>query len=404
MHKDNFRTIVFYCFKFGMGGTETLILRLMEFYKDSGNRVILLTETAIDEGIFADTERIEFEHYIYDAQRSKFCNLGAELRFSSNEAPLVITQFMPEFLKCYTLLKKTKYNVEVRHLLYILHPHSTFYGPKRLKILARKMIISLLKNRALVFMDETCIEECVKYYRLPVSMNYPIFRLPIFIKEDTHSKTKNEVFNILSICRYEFPFKGYLLGLIKTFDILHKKYENISLTIIGYGPGSFEVDALIQSLPQAVKEKLTLLKKVQYNQIHTYIKACDVYVGMGTTVLDAANLNKIVITAVAYQKADLAVGFFHENYKTIGEVYQHNNSYPVFKDLIESVINSDNEQFNKMSNMSKVVLTDNYNISNIANKILDHTLNPLTYSNALMVNFLANIHLISTFLIKKIKH
>ncbi len=386
------QTVVFYCNDFSMGGTETLLLRLMKYYRSLGYRVILLTVTPIHESILNDAKNIDFEHYIH--KTTEFYSLGKKLSFNSQEKPIVITQFMPEFLRCFRILRKKNYGVEFKHLLYIVHPDSTLYRPKFLTYFARIMILRLLYRNALVFMDETCVKNCREFYNLKETVKFDIFRLPMFINNncDTYS-FKNEIFNILTISRFEFPFKGYVLGLIHSFEKLSKKYPFLTLTIIGHGEGKSEVDALIANLPLTISSKITLLEKIPYHKINNYIMKCDTFVGMGTTVLDAANSNKIVIMAIAYQMQNFSAGFFHENYYSIGEVYKSRISYPVFEDLIESVVNLGESEFIDSAKRSKNVLKKYYNIEDIANGLLEHTNGYFSRLERVLIGLLANTYI-----------
>jgi hypothetical protein len=355
-----------------MGGTETLLLRMMAYYRSIKCRVILLTLTPIHESIIRDAVKVDFEHYIY--AKKKFYSLDIELSFNNVEKPIVITQYMPEFLRSFLLLRKSIYGVEFRHLLYIVHPGSTLYRPKFLNSFARIMILTLLKKKVLVFMDETCAENCRKTYRLAKSIELSIFRLPMFIRDDFENfRPRNKIFNILTISRFEFPFKGYILGLIRSFHKLLEKYSDLSLTIIGHGAGKSEVDELIATLPSSTSSKITLLDYVPYHEITDHIIKCDTFVGMGTTVLDAANINKIVVSAVAYQRQNYASGFFHDNYRLIGEVYNDSVKFQEFQNLIEDVINLNDDQFIHYSKMTKSLLREFYNIESIANELLQHT-------------------------------
>lgn len=386
-----------------MGGTETLILRLLEYYKNNDHRVILLTVTPIHKSILEDTNRVEFEHYIYNEINSDFFNDNAKLSFEKTEQPLVITQFLPEFLKCFTILRRSKYGVNFKHILYIVHPYSTFFGPKALTFLAKVMIKILLNRKALVFMDEISVETCIEHYGLKRSLNFKIFRLPILINENTDIIKRNKVFNVLAIARFEFPFKGYVLGLINSFAQLSLKYPSSSLTIIGHGKGKIEVDNLLGSLEQTIASKIFVLGEVPYHKINDYVSGCDVYVGMGTTVLDAANNNKITITAVAYQMKNLAVGFFHENYETVGEILVPDVKYPTFDELLETVLTAPDDEFEKMAKKSKEMLRAHYNINFIGSGLLNYTEKYLSFAEVLLIDMLAYIHLFSVKLIEKIR-
>lgn len=404
MRDNNSKTIVFYCFNFSMGGTETLILRLLEFYGNKNYRTILLTETPIHESIIEDSRKVCFEHYIYNKDNKEFLSGSNTLKFTRSERPLIITQFLPEFLKCFTLLRKSKYGVNFKHTLYIVHPNSTLYGPRRLTFLAKVMILVLLKKKALVFMDETCAETCLKIYNLKKTLVFDIYRLPIFINKNLNLVKKNDIFNILTITRFEFPFKGYVLGLINSFSQLHQKSPSTLLTIIGHGKGVTEIQTLISKLPYSVSSKISVLDEVPYHEINDYIEKCDVYVGMGTTVLDAANNNKVVITAVAYQKSNLAVGYFHEKYKTIGEVFQENKEYLIFDALLEKVLNASEYDFDYMRKKSKEALKEHYNIEVVGEKLENHTIDYFSLAEKFLIDTMAYIHLYSVRIVEKVNN
>ncbi|AOC95287.1 hypothetical protein BB050_02171 [Flavobacterium anhuiense] len=390
------KTIVFYCFNFSMGGTETLILRLLEFYHSQNYRTILLTENPIHESISEDSKKVSFEHYLYDKKTKNFSSGLKKLEFENDEKPLVITQFLPEFLKCFTLINKTRYGVNFKHTLYIVHPNSTFYGPKKITFLAKTMIMMLLRKKVLVFMDETCVEKCIEHYNLKKTLDFVIYRLPIFINKNNIVEKKNEIFNILTITRFEFPFKAYVLGLINSFGNICEKYPSISLTIIGHGKGKKEVENAISFLSDSKKAKINIVEEIPYHKISDYIKACDVYVGMGTTVLDVANNNKIAITAVAYQNSNLAVGYFHDNHTVIGEVLRENFKYFTFDQLLEDVIKTDSKEFENLGAKSKKRLMENYDIEIVGSNISKHTESYLSFYETILISIFSYINLYST--------
>jgi hypothetical protein len=220
------------------------------------------------------------------------------------------------------------------------------------------------------------MDNCIEFYKLSKNKyNFTIHRLPIFIDSNISNLNlvKNNIFNILTITRFEFPFKGYVLGLIDTFVELFKNDKKISLTIIGYGANKEEVDLKLKQIPANIKERISVLDQVAYSAIGDYINKCDLYVGMGTTILDAANKNKIVITAAAYQNYSNSTGFFHNNYKTVAEIFKSSKKYDQFYDLILEVFNTEETQFLELSKKSKNVLQSNYNIDVIAPQLYNHT-------------------------------
>ncbi|WP_316632837.1 hypothetical protein [uncultured Flavobacterium sp.] len=398
--KDNLtiKTIVVFCEKMAMGGTETMIMRLLSWYSLRGFRVLLLTMREIEStSILNDLNKIDFEHYVYNFKKREFCNSkNICLSFQNNEKVWVNTQFIQEFLRCYSLLKRSKYNCYFVHNLFIVHPFSTFLFNKYFNFLGKKLIKILLTNKNLVFMDEECVNASVDFYKLDVKkFKFDILRLPFLINTDNYStviKSKQNNFNILTIARFEFPFKGYVLGLISSFENIFNTYEGeISLTIIGYGRDKPVVDELIDSLPIEISSKIQLLDEIPYSKIGEYIEKCSVFIGMGTTILDAANLNKIVIVPVCYQNSNLTTGYFHENFNIIGEIYREESVYETFDNLILKTLNYSQADFNKISNKSKEVLIEHYDINMIANNLFTHTNKVHSFIHCQIINCIANL-------------
>jgi len=370
-------TIVILCKEMNMGGTETLIMRLLKWYKNNGFRTIILTlEEIISESILEDLNEVKLECYVLNSTNKEFESFEfGKLQFQSTENPLLLTFFLPEFFKCFELLTKSKYKCNFRFTIYIVHPYSTFIS-NSIRFLGKTLMHIFLTKNMLVFMDEICLEATVDFYKLYKSKyNFYIYRLPIFIKgSDLKCKMlKNEMFNILSISRFEFPFKGYVIGLINTFVELFKTNNNLSLTIIGYGIGKIEVDKALHEIPLDIRSNIFILDQVPYSLIDNYIEKCDIYVGMGTTLLDAANHNKIGIIAVSYQMDANSNGFFHNNFSVLGDLFDDTIIYPHFKEMISDIVNLNNEEFSKLSLESKKTLVDNYNIDLIAPKLFEHT-------------------------------
>jgi len=118
----------------------------------------------------------------------------------------------------------------------------------------------------------------------------PIFSTPPLDYQILNHRINRNIFNIISITRFDFPHKQYLLGLIRDFSILCHRYSNIRLHIVGYGHDEKIVKTLILSLPQHIQRNIFLYgqKKesdilLMMNDMHLNISvaAC---VGLGAKV------------------------------------------------------------------------------------------------------------------------
>ena len=74
----------------------------------------------------------------------------------------------------------------------------------------------------------------------------------ILVKERFNNR---KYFNIISVSRFEFPHKGYVLGLIDDFEKFSLKHKDARLKIVGSGPGEHLLNKRIEKLSSEVKDK-----------------------------------------------------------------------------------------------------------------------------------------------------
>lgn len=87
----------------------------------------------------------------------------------------------------------------------------------------------------------------------------PIISMPPLNENDLLKRAERKVFNIISITRFVFPHKQYLLGLVDAFAQLKPNYNNLNLYIIGYGVGESQLREKINSLPDNINKDIHLL-------------------------------------------------------------------------------------------------------------------------------------------------
>lgn len=398
-------TVVFYWRNFIFGGTETLIVRLASWYKRHGIRTVILTSTeCTDSNILnlANKLNIVNDLYVFDTHSSKYKNSNEDyLQFKVEEQIVHLSFYLPDYISQKVYFLKTYNSLECNHKLYIVHPNSTHINLQKIPVIGnlilKHLINSLVMNRQLCFMDEECVKEFKLLYSFARSFQFPLYRIPIVINHEPIPE-KSGSFNILTISRLEFPFKGYVLGLIRSFSELKQIYPQITLTIIGSGSGRHEINQLLNSQASTVSSSVKLLENTPNDLINNFIEGCDVYVGMGTTVLDAANRSKICIVAKAYQCQDFSSGFFHDNPHTVGEIYRSGEDSPRFSELLKIVLNLNRQPFLELGRLSHKALVKNYNIDEVAENIIA---DGFSNRNSAVQNFYLNcINVISRFFYK----
>lgn len=358
-----------------MNGVAAYYIRMFEWAKNHNYKcVLLLREDCKIASIW--TEKIKeldisveyFKLFSLELSQSAY-------HWSANDEKFFITAD----IHCYLRLKRMEYNGVFtcsKILWYVFHPQTTrIYENKILNFPYKKWCLSQLEN-GVIFMDLECALDCKKYYK--TTFDLPVIRLGESIpkKDDfvirSRMKERKKIFTILTITRFKFPAKGYLLGLIDTFGKLSSKYPDIQLKIIGDGKGKKQVLEKIASLSLDIQQKIEYIGNVPYDNLKEYFKISHIFVGMGTTLLDAAGYALPGIVATAYQTGDLSVGRFSENYDNLGgNIYLSNRRCSCFYKEIEKILNMDDEQYYKAEEEAYSTVDKYYNLEVVMPQILE---------------------------------
>jgi hypothetical protein len=219
-----------------------------------------------------------------------------------------------------------------------------------------------LKENKIIVMDEKTIEYAEDYYKgtlLFSRLHNKIVR--IFVEDSGYNEFKlnekivSKTFNILAIARAEFPFKGYLLGLVRDFP----KYADYQtyLDIVSYGPDIKKLKDELLILNESYKGRVKIHGKKTHKELFPYFDSSNVYVGMGTTILDAAVRKVISIPIQSYTDKVFASNYFHLNYRNVVDDGKgHNN----FAQLIQGIRNMNEMEYKKACNESRDIVLQYY--------------------------------------------
>lgn len=173
-------------------------------------------------------------------------------------------------VKCFYCLPNTTGNVYFieRFFKGILYN----YVKRRMSIIHKKWII----NDAIRYFSYNHISALSNNYSLSIAADnnkcLPVVtRMPAFSLDTILKKRSLESFNIFTVSRFDFPHKGYLLGLIQSFGKLRETHKNIRLYIIGHGQHQNQVIDEINKLSQDSKDNIVLLGQVDKSEIGKYM-------------------------------------------------------------------------------------------------------------------------------------
>lgn len=265
-------------------------------------------------------------------------------------------------------------NKEDKLILYVMHFASLCMG-KRGKIQFVKdiwkkiipiLLVRLMKANSLYVMDEATVDYTRAYYnnRLLNSIKFNIIRIPIDIVEvDTDAFQRTNKNSILTIARADFPFKGYLLGLIKYMKRIPTKYI---LDIVSYGKDEYMIHEVLAHESESVKKRVHLHGKMNLEDIEELYDNSIVYIGMGTTILDASQRG-IISIPVKPDTYDLqANNIFIEDYRKIMDDSEDSNR---FENLLDSILNMSPKYYRDNAVLGRKLVIDHYSTTNIVHDL-----------------------------------
>lgn len=303
-----------------LGGVGENMIRWMETYAKQGVRVIWLS---------GDATRC------YPPWKQVMEDCGVEIRTLDQYSDLDLSDSFVTavsfFIKDYFLLCSilAPYDKKDLHIFYMVPNLNDmnynflevdFQGAKKEQVVKRLSSIHERMNqqgRLLFFHPEhiTTVEEAYGIQvlepkeRLMVRLSEKI----TFEEELAHkrSKTRETSFRMITCGRFDFPFKGYIIGLVREYALLKPRYPQLKLEIIGYGPDQQQLLDVIASLSPEIAQDITLHGAVDYKELQGYFDQCHLNIGTGGAVRDGAitGIPSIPITDICAYTCEVS-GFF----------------------------------------------------------------------------------------------
>lgn len=352
------------------GGAELLIERLAKAYVSEGEKTLVVCHT------LSETMRTRFSNNNIKVLEFKewYDILSWKDFWSQHVKDSVLTFWIHDFI--FIDMMRSLLNSEFYLIHYVITSDDLIVGKSIKNPILKKLFHSyymkftkkLHYSGACVYMDEESVELPENYYDIKL-VNPLILRLPYICHECIiHNQEKfiDGKFTILTICRADLYMKGYLIGLIEGFGEYLKQHDNAYLEIVTFGEDIDKIRNKIKLVDKNCQSHIFLHGKMEYEQLNEVWNKASVYVGMGTTILDAADKGVIPIPVMAYTERFYSQGLFAEAPEKITAFYQTKQSG---YDVIERVYNMDTKTYNHNRLLSNQALKNNYDVYTTIHKI-----------------------------------
>lgn len=314
-----------------IGGIETLIVRLANALAERGDDITLL--------LFADGElvhalNLKVKVFIIERSQAIYADKGIHNLIQDCEIIKsdVVMSFNPT--SAIFAAKLSKSLVNVTFLTGVYHPRAYFYDQDNLfKRTINKVFFNTLKENQFFFMNKDVRKNHENYFHKFYSQ-VAILPIPLKLPETLNPKkvTDKEVLRICTIGRFT-AFKKYNFYMTEVVDELLKIGHSIEFHIYGHGPLESEITSLIAKMKNPSKVKM--MGKLDYNLLPSTFSKYDLFIGMGTSVLEASIYGLPAIVAIEGECRPKSYGFVHELRElNCGEVSNELELFNI-KDLIQ---------------------------------------------------------------------
>lgn len=283
------------------GGSITLIERLCTWAVMNNECIKVYCNDMSNKEIVTKLNRMNVTIECFDTYDSKALSL--HIYEDLKQGDIQIVSFILNNYLSIEAVKKS-HDLDFVNVIYSIHP-ATFYKGTGIKegtfksvILKRykKTVQRINDNGAIIFMDQDNIESAEKYYGFSFNSPTVIRALPMICtplgEDELRSKISKSYDKkiIFTSCRADFPFKGYLFGLIEDFAELAHKYPDVKLCVVCSGEQDDvqKVKTKIKGYDEYVRSRIEFHDWMKYEDLLELMSQAYLYIGMGTGVLDAA--------------------------------------------------------------------------------------------------------------------
>lgn len=372
---------IFILDELGMGGISTNILVFSKFLNNS----LICVLRKLNKSKFRSDTTSLFSPF---QTLRLLINQNQSLNIFINSARGLLFFYLISTIFYFKWYRKT---INVVFIVY--HP-AEFSGSDLFSFFYRHIIHQLGRNNVW-FMNSSCYYSHSKLSKnniFPVYLNLAIETSSSVQFDENLNLNKK---NILTVARL-VDFKiGYILQLINYANV----NSDVNLVIVGSGPRKEDMSKL---LALNKFSNIKLVPSVEYSELENFYRDCSVYVGMGTTLLEAAAFKKPSIVAITGETGNSCYGWFcNQSHYNVGE-YQPN--MPIFKmsDFLNSYFILDDLEKIKISE-SHYSHFNNFAVKPTVERLEKNLLKSQNFNVSILRRFLSTIFLLIIFFFEFIR-
>lgn len=366
-----------------LGGGETLYMRMVRWLRGHDYRTMVMYNQSADftPSLLAFFEEYGLERIVVPdlsgrADMPDFTKANVELPAGSL-VKIICIQSPFNFFAAQMLQHRLKgCRCDVIH--YIIHENDycrnlsqRVSNPLLLSLFRlryRNLVERMEQNGNIAYMMEDYLKHVHETLGVRETAEPVIMRLGMEVAEYDEEKNRRrfrkDVFTVVGTARLDFPFKGFLVGLVDEFEKVLADEPKTELIIIGDGPGREELGKKVAESTAA--GSIRMIGAVPYDLLPEYLNNANLYISMGTGPLDAANTGLISIAVNAYTYECLTTGYWCDDFTNLG----FNGTIPAHEYILKTIRMSE-EEYLVLARRTYDVLRQNYGMDTFMQRMLE---------------------------------
>lgn len=337
-----------------LGGIENFVYNLIKYALSQDYRVVWLAYRPIN--IFRGFKDIVDKIEIISAKKSILQSKEhLSIKFDENEE-VTILSFNP-FQHDFALkIKEKNPSVKITPLYIVANTKGDLYFVENYFLWPLKGVV---KRKMDTILREWNDKDYIRYFTQlqreaqekrygfkvinPEKNSIPTTSYCQLLNESVlYERSKRHSFNIISVSRFSFPHKNYLLGLVDSYAQLKPVYPQLSLYLIGYGVDESKLRNKINQLPEEIRCNIHMLGPKTASEIDEIMKNMHLNVSVAGSVRCGARNGVVSLPARNFCEEECEVyGYLPESFpKTTAT----EKGLPV-KSFIEELINMSKDAY-----------------------------------------------------------
>ena len=298
-----------------VGGIENILSLWMEYALRQGYRVVWITTSVQEQqSCFKITsdDRIEVRY----VTKTIFGPCYPRILVRSGEHATMVTCEPLQYVLSHSAVECEK-GSWLDHLLILPHDRGNMYYPEKFfkGNWFKAKVWNWCKEIAAVLSESDCVLGFNEKHFTAFCSNYEIninsnkqktlpAQTPVScIKAEDfadRAKLRSDNFIVTTCARFDFPHKGYLIGLVNNFASLTEGCGKATLQIVGYGDGEADLKSEIDKLPIEARASIRLLGKLSPDKLREVYRRSHLAIGVAGAISLAAGQGTPSIIAREY--------------------------------------------------------------------------------------------------------